>query len=43
MDVEQRDEEISRLFTFLFCLLDRSWNPDHADEHNGNDLDVLNF
>jgi len=21
MDVEQRDEEISRFFTFLFCLL----------------------
>jgi hypothetical protein len=43
MDVEQRDEEISRFCTFLFCLLARALNPEQAGGHNGNDLEVLKF
>jgi hypothetical protein len=41
MDVEQRDEEISRFFTFLFCLLASKWNLEPASGDDENDLELL--
>jgi hypothetical protein len=42
MDVEQRDEEITRFFTFLFCLLAIVFNLRVTMLHNPNDLDMGN-
>jgi hypothetical protein len=42
MDVEQRDEEISRFFTFLFCLLANVVNSQIRAVHNANDMHMEN-
>jgi len=42
MDVEQRYEEISRFFTFLFCLLANVANSRVRVVHNANDPDMEN-